>query len=349
MPSSSEQTSARLREVVGAYFRTALFCTAIAITIWLIQLAEPLWAAFLLSFSIGFSITTASLILQPRLLRWLPPIAASIITTGVGIGVGILLGGYLLYGDLLIFMHHEGYGTPVLALFFGVLGMLFFGTRERLQEAETELANARAAELSREKAHLETQLRLLQAQIEPHFLFNTLSNVVGMIRTQPDAAENMLLNLTTLLRANLKRTRAQQTTLADELAVVSALLEINQIRMGDRLTWTVEVPESLAALELPPMLLQPLVENAVKHGIEPLEEGGSIDIRAVSQDEILTLSITDTGVGIDANRQAGSNGVGVANVQGRLQALYGDDASLTLSENEPRGLVATIRLPVSRP
>ena len=347
MPSSSERGSARLQQIGGAYFRTALFCTAIAVTIWLLKLAEPLWAAFFVSFAIGFSITTASLVLHPPLLRWLPPIVASIITTGVGIGVGLLIGGYGLYGDLLLFVRHESYGTPLLALFFGVLGILFFGTRERLQEAETALANARAEQLAQEKTHLETQLRLLQAQIEPHFLFNTLSNVVGMIRAQPEAAEKMLLDLTTLLRANLKRTRTEKTTLGDELAVVSALLEINQIRMGERLSWSVDVPESLAALELPPMLLQPLVENAVKHGIEPLEEGGSIHIGGAMLNGSLAITIADTGQGLQEHLEPGSGSIGISNVQGRLRALFGGDAALSLAENVPRGLVATLTIPVS--
>ncbi len=346
MPSSSEHGSVRRREIGGDYFRTAIFCTAIAVTIWLLKLAEPLWAAFFVSFAIGFSITTASLLLHPPLLRWLPPIIASIITTGVGIGVGLLIGGFGLYGDLLLFLRHESYGTPLLALFFGVLGILFFGTRERLQEAETALANARAEQLAREKTHLETQLRLLQAQIEPHFLFNTLSNVVGMIRTKPDAAERMLLDLTTLLRANLKRTRTERTTLGDELAVVSALLEINQIRMGERLTWSVDVPEPLRTLELPPMLLQPLVENAVKHGIEPLEDGGRIHITAARREDTLTLTIADTGRGLETDPPSAASGVGIANVQRRLQALFGDGASLALTENAPRGLIATLTLPV---
>jgi sensor histidine kinase YesM len=347
MPSSSEVRLQWWKDAGRSYLSTGLFCSAIAITIWLLELAEPLWVSFLVSFAIGYSITTASFLLQPRLLRLMPPFFASLITTLTGIGVGLMLSGYLLFDDVWLFARDDSYGTPVLGLFFGVLGILFFRTQDRLHEAETELAEARAEQLSREKTHLETQLRLLQAQIEPHFLFNTLSNVVGMIRTQPDAAEKTLLDLTTLLRANLKRTRTEATTLGDELAVVSALLEINRIRMGDRLNWRMDVPESLIQIELPPMLLQPLVENAVKHGIEPLESGGEIRISAVRSDSRLTVTIADTGAGLDGQAQSKSGGVGVTNVQSRLRALFGSDASLTLTENEPRGLVATLEIPVS--
>jgi len=349
MPSSSEDRRERLRDFGRDFLGTGLFCTAIAITIWLLGLAEPLWASFLVSFSIGFSITAASYLLQPRLLTYLPTIVASLITTLTGIGAGLLLSGYVLYDDPFRLVRSDSYGTPLLGLFFGVLGILFFRAQDRVHVAETALANARAEQLSREKAHLETQLKLLQAQIEPHFLFNTLSNVVGMIRTQPVAAEKTLLDLTTLLRANLKRTRREETTLGDELAVVTALLEINQIRMGDRLSWSVDVPDAFQQLELPPMLLQPLVENAVKHGIEPLEEGGAIRIGAARSNGTVTVTISDTGVGLHGPSRGNGNGVGIANVQARLQALFGGRASLTLRENEPRGLVATLEIPVSTP
>lgn len=347
MPSSSDGQFPDRSEVLRSLGGTTLFCTAIAITIWLLGLAEPLWVSFAVSFCIGYSITFASLALQPFVLRSLPPIVSSALTTLVGIGLGLTLAGFLLYDDILLFLRHDSYGTPLLALFFGVLGLLFFRTQERLHEANAELAKAREEQLTREKAHLETQLKLLQAQIEPHFLFNTLGNVVGMVRTQPEAAEKTLIDLTTLLRAALKRTRTEQITLADELTVVTALLEINQIRMGNRLRWTLNVPEELQAIELPPMLLQPLVENAVKHGIEPLEEGGVIEIGAQRIGQELLLTITDTGAGSNVSAPAAGTGVGIANVQSRLSALFGDEASLTLTENSPRGLIATLRVPAS--
>lgn len=346
MPSSSEGQLPGRSEVLRSFVHTTLFCTAIAITIWLLGLADPLWASFLVSFCIGYSINLSALILEPRLVRTLPPIVSSFITTMVGIGLGLVLAGYLLYGDLLLFLRNESYGTPLLALFFGVLGLIFFRTQQRLHDARTQLADARAEQLTREKAHLETQLKLLQAQIEPHFLFNTLGNVVGMVRTQPDAAEKTLIDLTTLLRAALKRTRTEQTTLGEELAVLTALLEINQIRMGQRLTWSLDVPEELKSTRLPPMLLQPLVENAVKHGIEPLEEGGSISIRAEQAEAALVITIADTGAGPGISTPGSGAGIGISNVQSRLAALFGDQASLTLTENSPRGLIATLRVPL---
>ncbi len=349
MPSSSDGNLPSRGEVLRSFGGTTLFCSVIAITLWLLDLASPLGASFLISFAIGYSINMASLLFQPWLLRIAPAIVASTVTTLIGIGAGLTLAGQLLYDDALIFLHYESYGTPLLALFFGVLGLIFFSTRERLNVAQAALADARAEQLARDKAHLETQLKLLQAQIEPHFLFNTLGNVVGLVRTQPEAAEKMLIDLTTLLRAALKRTRTEQTTVADELAVVTALLEINQIRMGERLSWSVDVPEALKCIELPPMLLQPLVENAVKHGIEPLEDGGSIHIGIRQVEAALIISIADTGAGPDAYPSAEGTGLGISNVQSRLSALFGDQASLELTGNTPGGLIATLRIPVSTP
>lgn len=349
MQSLSEGSETSARELLLSFARTTLFCTLIGMILWLLDLAEPVWAGFFISFAIGYSLNTASILLHPRLLRHLHPLLATGLTTIAGLGTGLLIGGYVLTGDGSVFFFDDDYSTIILGLFFGVLGIVYFTTQEQLKGTRAELADARAERLNVEKQHLETQLKLLQAQIEPHFLFNTLSNVVGMIRDQPETAEKTLLDLTTLLRASLKRTRTEETTLGDELAIVSALLEINRIRMGGRLKWSIVGDESLNALPLPPMLLQPLVENAVKHGIEPLEEGGTITIRLRSEDERLIISIEDTGIG-PGGPGPESTGVGVANVQSRLAALYDTKhskrAMLTLTENDPQGMIATLSLPV---
>jgi sensor histidine kinase YesM len=218
-----------------------------------------------------------------------------------------------------------------------------------LEETRAALADARAAQLIQDKAHLETQLKLLQAQIEPHFLFNTLSNVVGMIHDQPDGAEQTLIHLTTLLRANLQRTRAKTTTIADELTIIEALLKINQIRMGERLRYEIQVDDDLGSLPFPPMLLQPLVENALKHGLEPLEEGGWVRISISATDDKLHIKIADTGVGLQspAVKDDNGTGVGITNVQSRLTALFGDVAELRLEENQPGGMIAHLTVPRS--
>lgn len=356
MASLSDQPTADWRQVARSYFHTTLFCIAIGTTLWLLGLATPWWGSLFISLCIGYSINTASVLVHPLMTRFLPPLIASLSTTLIGVSTGILLGGYLAVGDATFFFRDDDYSTPILGLFFGVLGFLFFNTQQQLKEAGQKLTNATATQLVREKAHLETQLRLLQAQIEPHFLFNTLSNIVGMIKDQPDAAEDTLLQLTKLLRANLKRTRETSTILGDELEIIEALLKISQIRMGSRLDYLIDVEDSLLALPLPPMLLQPLVENAIKHGIEPMEGGGTIRIAIRHEDGQLRVEISDTGMGLGATSQPTTSdlsgadtgtGTGIANVQSRLSTLFGDDARLTLQQREPSGMIATMTFPAA--
>jgi signal transduction histidine kinase len=204
---------------------------------------------------------------------------------------------------------------------------------------------ANAAELRRaalEKQQLETRLRLLQAQIEPHFLFNTLSNVRRLCQSDAVAGRAMLAQLTRYLRAALPRMRDHDASLADEIELVAAFLGVQKIRMGARLESLIDVPESLLHARVPSMMLATLVENAIKHGIAPLAEGGTIRVAAAREDETLLLSVADTGHGFAA---ASGSGVGLANIRARLGALYGEGATLRLEANSPRGVVATVTLP----
>ena len=205
---------------------------------------------------------------------------------------------------------------------------------------------ALAEELRRaalEKQQLEARLRLLQAQIEPHFLFNTLANVRRLCQTDAAAGRVMLAQLSRYLRAALPRMRNQDATLADELELVRAYLGVHQVRMGSRLEASVEAPEELLDAPLPPMVLATLVENAIKHGVGPLAEGGTIRVAAARDEESLLLSVADNGRGFAA---ASGSGMGLANIRARLAALYGPRASLQLEANSPRGVVATVRLPM---
>jgi two-component sensor histidine kinase len=344
MASSSDNTAGTA--FAAKFARTTLFCLAIGLTIWALGWSSPWWAATLVSLSIGYSITVTAHLLDPFLSRWMPSGWTIVPIALIGVFIGILVGGLVTTGRPLYFLYDEDLSAPILAIFFGVLGLLFFTGQRRLQKARAELAVTRAARLAEEKARLETELKLLQAQIEPHFLFNTLSNVVGMIRDQPDAAEAMLLKLTTLLRHSLNRTREETIRLGDELTLVEALLGINQIRMGERLTWKIDVAPELRDARLPPLLLQPLVENAITHGIEPDEQGGTIDISARREGLNLTISVRDSGVGLSGS---GGAGVGIANVTQRLAALYGESGKLMLTELEPRGTLAVITLPMDDP
>src|SRR5436190_6840241 len=213
--------------------------------------------------------------------------------------------------------------------------------------AQSSDAEARGAELRRgalATQQLATRLRLLQAQVEPHFLFNTLSNVLRLCHTDASACRAMLGQLTRYLRAALPRMREDETALADEIDLVSAYLGVQKIRMGERLQISIDAPAALLAARVPPMMLATLVENAIKHGIGPLAEGGAIRVTAESAPGMLLLTVADSGRGF---RGESGSGVGLANVRARLAALYGERAALSLRSNTPRGVVATVTIPVA--
>lgn len=237
----------------------------------------------------------------------------------------------------------------ILSILISTFVIWIFWNRAKLAglaaEAETEKARAAAIE----KQAMQAQLQLLQAQIEPHMLFNTLANLQGLIATDTPRAQHMLEQLIVYLRATLSSARAEKTTLAHEFSLMDAYLELMSIRMGTRLSYELELPESLRQQTIPPMLLQPLIENAIKHGIEPNVDGGSITVIATQQADTLHLSIADTGLGLQntgASPAMGTN-VGLANVRERLQALYGERAALSLTANTPAGAVAQLTIPLS--
>jgi LytS/YehU family sensor histidine kinase len=224
---------------------------------------------------------------------------------------------------------------------FLVAGYVYF---LRAQAAQEE---ARAAGLRREALEtqsLATRLRLLQAQVEPHFIFNTLSNVRRLCQSDAAAGRAMLGQLARYLRAALPRMRENETRLADEIELVSAYLGVQKVRMGERLRVTIDVAAPLLEARVPSMMLATLVENAIKHGIAPLAEGGSISISAIPCGDALVLRVADTGRGFVAES---GTGVGLANIRARLAALYGERAALRLEGNAPRGVAATIMLPAA--
>lgn len=341
---------AKARSLRATYGYTSLFCLAIAVLLWLLDPDDSLATTSIVSFSIGLSVATAFVLLEDRLGRFMSAYLAPIPITLVGVATGMLLGGTLL-GDPGYFLRDD-HETWALGIFFGVVGFLLVGAYGRMQALRAALARAHAERLEREKLLLESDLRRLQAQIEPHFLFNTLSNVASMIHHRPAQAEAMLNDLTTLLRASLRRTRATLTTVTLELEIVRAYLEIQRIRMGGRLRYRIHVEPDCESLTLPPLLLQPLVENAVVHGIEPQEEPGEVTITVRRTGAGLGITVTDTGPGLenpgngDGELLSGRHaGTGIANVLGRLEALYHGRAALRFERHSPHGVCTVLTLP----
>jgi len=166
-----------------------------------------------------------------------------------------------------------------------------------------------------------------------------------MLERDPRTAGHMLDHLNRYLRASLGRTRKPSSTCAEELELIEALLAIAAIRLGSRLRYELRLPEELRQARLPPLLLQPLVENALKHGIEPAVEGGQIEVDCAAPDGRLVLRVRDTGMGFTECAPAG---VGLANIRARLASLFGTEGELALYRNEPRGTVAELTLPLMR-
>ena len=217
--------------------------------------------------------------------------------------------------------------------------------RRRMDEltAQMALSEERGRVEAAERAAAQANLRALQAQIEPHFLFNTLANVVGLIHPQPDTAKLMLEKFIAYLRTTLAATREQETTLGTEFKLMENYLEILQIRMGERLRVNFSLPAELAANHLPSMLLQPLVENAIKHGLEPKIAGGEITLQAACEGDNLRIDVIDSGLGFGA---ATSNGIGLKNVRERIEKLFAGAGSLTIEENQPCGTRVVLRVPM---
>jgi signal transduction histidine kinase len=217
----------------------------------------------------------------------------------------------------------------VLALFYG-----FFAIRARQLRAERQAAEA--------------QLRLLQGQMEPHFLFNTLANVVGLMEVDTPRAKRMLESFTDYLRASLLSLRASDHTLGAELDLISAYLQVVKVRMEDRLHYRIEVPDALRARSVPTLSLQPLVENAVQHGLEPTIAGGTIVIDAQVVAGALVLRVTDDGAGLlpTTTPTRRGNGTALANIRDRIQRSFGAQGALLVEPMTPSGVRATLRLPL---
>jgi sensor histidine kinase YesM len=293
------------------------------------------------------TIAAADAIAVARRLRRRAAFAVGVALVALGSALAVLLRVWV-YGSTPLVAGGWAYlaGVWLTWTMLGSLGYaLFYLTREEEQEQRL-LADAECARQSLGAQMLQARLSALRAQIEPHFLFNTLANVRRLYETTPSRGREMLGSLIGYLRAALPSMRSDGSTLRRELELVRAFLTILQMRMGERLQFSIAADPSLLDAPMPPLVLPTLVENAIKHGLSPLPEGGRIEIRARRRGGDLEIEVRDTGAGFTAS--AGS-GVGLANTRSRLAGLYGSRASLTLSSASPHGVAATVRLPLEAP
>ena len=247
-----------------------------------------------------------------------------------------------------------GIGSLVVLAFIPIFIMLliakFFIGRSRRATAVAEQKTKEADVSNSNRQITEARLQALQAQVEPHFLYNTLANVQALTEVDPAQANQMTGHLIQYLRSSLPKMRENTSTVGQEIELVRAYLNILKMRMGDRLAFDIDCPADLMSSSFPPMMLPSLVENAIKHGLEPQREGGRIDVIVqpvfTATGGRIKVSVKDTGRGLtDAPTQAGG-GVGLSNIRERLIAIYGDAAKLTLESNDPKGVVASIEIPV---
>jgi len=328
---------------------SAVFCCAIALALtvsgqgaWDVQLA----------YSLGIGIVAWLVIDLGR--AWLtrqnseawPPGWRGILLIAAGIATGYVAGtaiGTAYSGST---PHPHGPLSGLAITIAAGAGISFFF----YSQGKARYLQAHMAQAQRDAA--EARLKLLEAQLEPHMLFNTLANLRVLVATDPPRAQAMLDHLIAYLRATLGASRATQHPLADEFERLRDYLELMAVRMGPRLAYQLDLPEGLRAASVPPLLLQPLVENAIRHGLEPQVEGGRITVRAGTRPGPagmrLVLEVLDTGTGLAAQAPAGDapgSHFGLAQVRERLATLHGSDFTLDLIAGSAGGTSVTITFP----
>ena len=293
---------------------------------------------------VGLSIMLAALMA----LNWrqspFPPLVTQLLSVVVGSAVGtilvILVKGYEL--ETVVKDPEGAINLLILGATIGAFTILISIARDRETRAQAAMHMAEAERHLHGKQLLEARLQLLQAQIEPHFLFNTLASVQHLVETEPAAASRMLGDLIKYLRAAMPQMREHGSTIGREAELARAYLSIQRVRTGGRFDFVIDIPDTLLDQAFPPMMMLTLVENALKHGFEKQSGSGEICVSARRDAGYLTVEVTDNGAGF---RTDSTDGVGLTNVRERLKALYGDTARLVLEENSPGGVRARISLP----
>lgn len=322
---------------------TSVFCLVIAIATYIVW-PDNFYEDLAISFGYG-----ASAIASARLASYFFPNLSfrkvNIFTVSSAMMFGTANAFYWLSGSGTFQSFSEMKPVIMLALIFTLICFYYFYSYEQRLIAQQEMEQVRRQQSEQEKALALSQLRHLQSQIEPHFLFNTLANAIALIDQDAAKAKLMLVRLTDLLHTNLHKNRASVTTLEEEIKLISAYLDIQQIRLGDRLSYQIITIDVSMLQCIPPLLLQPLVENAVYYGIEPKGEGGYVELHIEENDRDLVLQVKDNGNGIQPTMSSGGNGLGLENIRARLASLFDNKASLTIKEPAEGGVTATIRLP----
>lgn len=270
-------------------------------------------------------------------------VAAALLTLA-GSTLASLLGAFPALSTL-----PERFGSALLPLF--VLGLLLYLLAVTLHYILLSLESSQAAERRAMEARVlarEAELEALKAQLNPHFLFNALNSVMTLITSDPPAAQRMLVRLSELLRITLATNDAQEVSVEQELALVERYLEIERIRFGDRLAVVIEADAEARGSRVPALLLQPLVENAIVHGLSQRPGPGRVEVRARVSGSNVVLSVRDDGPGVRRPSAHAGAGIGLGNLRARLERLYGEAFELAVSDDPRGGACVTVVVPGAR-
>ena len=309
-------------------------------------IAQAMSWQFFECFTVGCTIVAAVALIERRAPRraWLYTLEL-VLGIGAASVVGIAVWGAVVFGQDVVHTVPYLAGKAVSFALIGVFLALVDGFRKRVRRATALNRELQTAQAALEAQTELTTLRLLEAQIEPHFLFNTIATLRRTWRVDPVLGERMHANVMRYLAATLPQMRSPVGTLGEEIELARAYLELFALRMGDRLRFSISLPAELAPLSFPRMVVLTLVENAIKHGLAPADDGGSIAVSARIEDRQLLVSVVDDGVGFGV-ADTGGTGIGLVNIRARLLTQYGRGARLGLGAGAQGGVEAVVRLPL---
>jgi two-component system LytT family sensor kinase len=310
---------------------------------------EYLFGSFVFSNCIGFSIYGLVRYVGPRCDRF--PIILRL-----GSMVGLFLLGGIVGTEVALGIFYIALGWTinlathvrvlmfnlVLSVIFGSVSVLYFTLRERAQRLGMALKEKELSEERLTRLKTKAELEALQTKVNPHFLFNTLNSIASLISENPKAAEETVEKLSELFRHSLRHTEKNTVTVAEEFDLIRTYLEIEKVRLGDRLQYEVKCEDRVRDAELPAMLIQPLVENSIKHGIAPKIGGGRILVEAKESNGTCVITVRDNGRGFQNAGEA--SGFGLRSIQDRLRLLYGEKASLEIVQNGQSEIIITFPL-----
>ncbi|MDD9174080.1 sensor histidine kinase [Aliivibrio finisterrensis] len=329
-------------QLVKSLLITTVFCVVIAMmtsNIW----PSPFYEHIIISLGYGYSAVLCSFVLENNF-----PTLKKAYSTVLAMVLSITLG---TFHASLWLNKYDDFATlealqPIvlLGLIFTAICFYYFHATEKTMLAEQALALSKRKQLEQEKALVLSQLSQLQSQIEPHFLFNTLANISALIELDSNKAKLMLEKLTDLLRGSLKTNRNPLITVEQEIELLNAYLSIQQIRLGDRLTYEID-NQIVEPISLPPLLIQPLVENAITHGIEPSAQGGQLMVQFKQENNQFIVVISDNGIGLESVSPSKGHGMSLNNIKQRLHDLFDGSASVRITENKDGGVNAELTIP----